>query len=82
MIMKIKSLLTYIFLIILNCIANFIIYNYSFNIQATPYLHEEQRVESGLLMLKTTLPAFVVSALLFAFLFYIVAKYFITRVSK
>ena len=82
MIMKIKPLFTYIFLIIVNFIANFFIYNYSFNIQATPYLHEEQRVESGLLMLKTTLPAYLISAILFAFLFYIAAKYFITRVSK
>jgi hypothetical protein len=82
MTMKIKPLFTYIFLIIVNFVANFFIYNYSFNIQATPYLHEEQQVESGLLMLKMTLPAYLISAILFAFLFYIAAKYFITKVSK
>ena len=79
--MKIKPLFTYIFLIIVNFVANFFIYNYSFNIQATPYLQEEQRVESGLHMLKTTLPAYLVSAILFAFLFYIAAKYFISKSS-
>lgn len=76
---KIRTLLVYTFLAFLSFVVNFFIYNFSFNKQATPYLHEEQRVESGLLMLKTTLPAYVVSAILFAGLFYLVAKYIITK---
>lgn len=79
---KIKMLLAYTFLAFLSFIVNFAIYNYSFNKQATPYLHEEQRVDSGLLMLKTTLPAYAVSAILFAVLFYLVAKCFITKSSS
>lgn len=80
--MKIKLLISFIFLAIINFAVNFFIYNYSFNKQATPYLLEEQRVDSGLLMFKTTLPAYFVSAIFFAFLFYFAAKYFITKSSS
>ena len=80
--MKIKMLFTLTLLVIINFLTNFFIYNHSFNMQATPYLHEEQRVESGLLMLKTTLPAYIGSAILFSFLFYMAARYFITRSSN
>ena len=79
---KIRTLLAYTFLAFLSFVVNFSIYNYSFNKQATPYLHEEQRLDSGLLMLKTTLPAYVVSAILFAGLFYLAAKYIITKNSS
>ena len=48
-----KKLVTYVFLGLSNAIINFLIYNYSFNAQATPFLSEEQRVESGLLMLRS-----------------------------
>jgi hypothetical protein len=78
----IKTFLAYGFLALLSFIANFAIYNYSFIKQATPYLHEEQRVDSGVLMLKTTLPAYVVSAIVFAVLFYLVGKYLLTRSSS
>jgi hypothetical protein len=80
--MRAKSLFIYIALVIGNFVVNFFIYNRSFNIQATPYLHEEQRVESGLLMLKTTFPAYFVSSIFFAFLFYVAAKHFITKSSS
>lgn len=80
--MRAKLFFTYFALVIGNFVVNFYIYNRSFNIQATPYLHEEQRVESGLLMLKTTFPAYLVSALCFAFLFYWAAKYCITKSSS
>jgi hypothetical protein len=76
---QIKTSLAYAFVAFLSFVVNFAIYNYSFNTQATPYLHEEQRVDSALLMLKTTLPAYVVSAALFAILFYLTAKYVITN---
>lgn len=53
---------------------SFFIYNYSFNVQATPYLSEEQRLDSGLLMLATTLPAYLVTAIVLSAMFYYVAK--------
>ena len=72
--MRMKTLLIYITLAIVNFIVNFAIYNYSFNLQATNFLHEEQRGDSGLQMLKTTLPAYVASAIAITILFYFVAK--------
>jgi len=69
-----KTFIIYSSLALVNFIVNFIIYNYSFNIQATPFLHEEQRLESGLLMLKTTLPAYIVSAIVITAIFYFIAK--------
>jgi hypothetical protein len=80
--MRIKPLISFFFLAIINFIVNFLIYNYSFNKQATPYLVEEQRVDSGLLMFKITIPAYFVSSIFFAFLFYFAAKYFITKSSS
>lgn len=59
---------------ILVFIINFAIFNYSFNTQATPFLHEEQRVESAMLMLKTTLPAYAVASILITSIFYILAR--------
>ena len=69
-----KTFLIYVVLAIVNFIINFIIYNYSFNLQATPYLHEDQRLDSGLLMLKITLPAYIVATIIITFMFYFVSK--------
>ena len=69
-----KTFLIYASLAVVNFIINFMIYNFSFNKQATPYLHEEQRVDSGLLMLETTLPAYIVAAIVLTIMFYFVAK--------
>jgi len=69
-----KTLLIYVLLVVVNFIVNFSIYNYSFNLQATPFLHEEQRVDSSLLMLKTTLPAYLISSIVITIMFYFVAK--------
>lgn len=57
-------------------IINFLIYNVSFNNQATPFLHEEQRVDSAMLMIKTTVPAFFVAALVITLAFYLIGKKF------
>ena len=70
-----KKFFIYAALCLVSFVVNFAIFNYSFNDQATPFLHEEQRVESALLMLKTTLPAYGISALVLTVLFYFVAKY-------
>ena len=72
--MKLKVLLIYVSLSIFSFIVNFLIYNYSFNLQATPFLHEEQRVDSALMMLKTTLPAYLVSSIVITILFYLISK--------
>jgi len=69
-----KTKILYAFLGVLTFVINFLIYNYSFNLQATPYLHEEQRVDSAMLMLKTTVPAYLISAFLITLIFYFVAK--------
>lgn len=45
-------------------VVNFGIYNISFNFQATPYLSEEQRLDSAVLMLKTTVPAYLIFSIL------------------
>ncbi len=55
---------------------NFGIYNYSFNIQATPFLSEEQRVDSGLHMLKVTLPLYMLASVLTTMVFhYVMGKF-------
>jgi hypothetical protein len=77
-----KNIFIYTFLTLLNFVINFSIYNYSFNKQATPYLDEEQRVDSGLIMLKTTFPAYILAAILITLLFFLAAKYSITSLSK
>jgi hypothetical protein len=71
---KMKTLLIYSLLTALNFMLSFFIYNYSFNVQATPYLSEEQRLDSGLLMLATTLPAYLATAIILSVIFYFVAK--------
>jgi len=69
-----KTLIIYLSLTVVIFIINFAIYNFSFNLQATPFLHEEQRIDSGLLMLKTTFPAYLISSVVIAILFYFVNK--------
>ncbi|WP_219703945.1 hypothetical protein [Marinomonas lutimaris] len=69
-----KKYVIYSSLVILNFVVNFLIYNYSFVTQATPYLHEEQRVESAIAMFEVTVPAFFVSSCFMALLFYVAAK--------
>jgi len=68
-----KTALIYIALSILSFIVNFGIYNYSFITQATPFMTEEHRVDSGLIMLKTTLPAYIISSIILSYIFYLVA---------
>jgi hypothetical protein len=60
--------------ILLSFLINFAIYNLSFNVQAAIYLSEEQRLESGLLMLKSTVPAFFIASVIIIVVFYFVFK--------
>lgn len=69
-----KAVLIYSALAIFSFVINFLIYNVSFNIQATPYMSEEQRLDSGILMLKTTLPAFLLASVVITILFWYVNR--------
>ncbi len=69
-----KKILTYGTLATISFIINFLIYNFSFNKQATPFLSEEQRLESGIMMLQSTIPAFAIAAVVFAVLYYTLSK--------
>ena len=71
---RIKLVFVYGTLVLTNFIANFLIYNYSFNVQATPYLNEEQRVESSMIMLKTTVPGFLTSSVVFSLVVFLVVN--------
>ena len=71
-----KRFIVYSLMAIVVFLINFAIFNYSFNMQATPFLHEEERVESAFLMLKTTVPAYAIASILIAAGFYLVAKKF------
>lgn len=64
-----KTLIIYLSLAVVTFVLNFAIYTFSFNLQATTFLHEEQRVDSVLLMLKTTLPSYLVSSIVITLLF-------------
>ncbi|HBN89347.1 MAG: hypothetical protein ACI832_000713 [Rheinheimera aquimaris] len=69
-----KTFLVYTGLTLLNFAVCFFIFNYSFNQQATPFLVEEQRVESGLLMLQTTLPAYLLWSIIVSLVFYWISR--------
>lgn len=69
-----KDIVIYSLMTVVIFVVNFAIFNYSFNMQATPFLHEEQRVDSALLMLKTTVPAYAVASVLITGAFYFVAE--------
>jgi hypothetical protein len=55
------------------------VYNYSFNVQATPYLSEEQRLDSALSMLITTIPAYLATAVILSIMFYYAAKKYVNH---
>ena len=69
-----KTFLIYGALTIFSFVINFMIYNVSFNVQATPYMSEEQKLDSGILMLKTTLPAFLLASVVVTILFWYVNR--------
>ena len=71
-----KTFVVYTLLALVSFVVNFAVYVISFNSQATPFLHEEQRVDSAILMFKATLPAYAASSIVLAVLFYFAAKRF------
>ncbi len=74
---RIKTVAIYGLVAIVNFIVNFCVYNYSFLRQATPFLHEEQRVHSAHIKLHTTIPGFFAVAVVFAFVYYALRKRFV-----
>lgn len=64
-----KTLLLRVGAVLVLFFVNFMIYNVSFNFQATPYLSEEQRLEGAILMLKTTAPAYLIFSILTVWVF-------------
>ena len=71
-----KTFITYSFLALASFTINFAIYNISMSFQARVYMSEWQKMESGLLMIKTTIPAFFIASIIFAVIFYWVSKKF------
>ena len=69
-----KTILRYSLMTSINFILSFSIYNYSFITQATPYLTEDQRMESASLMLTTTIPAYLILATALSLSFYFIKK--------
>lgn len=69
-----KTVLAYSVLAVFSFVINFLIYNVSFNMQATPYMSEEQKLDSGILMLKTTVPAFLLASVVITILFWCVSR--------
>jgi hypothetical protein len=69
-----KTFLIYSLITVINLILSFLIYIYSFTTQATPYLTEDQRMDSALSMFSTTLLAYLIAAILISLVYYYVAK--------
>jgi hypothetical protein len=69
-----KKILIYSLMTLINFILSVFIYNYSFITQATPYLTEYQRMDSASLMLTTTLPAYLISAIALSISFYLISR--------
>lgn len=69
-----KPFLIYTLVTAMNLTLSFLIYIYSFNTQATPYLTEDQRMDSALSMFSTTLSAYLVAAIFISLIYFFVAK--------
>lgn len=69
-----KTVLIYLLITSINFILSFSVYNYSFITQATPYLTEDQRMDSASLMLTTTLPAYLILATALSLSFHFINK--------
>ena len=70
-----NKLLIISLLVLFNFTANFLLFTYSYNKLATPFLHEEQRVENADFIMSTTAGLFALEALLLGAIFYLVLKW-------
>ena len=60
-----------------NFIITFLVFMYNYNHLATPYLHEEQRVDNAIYIFSSTIIMFAIIAVITAF-----ATFFISRNKK
>ena len=70
--LKVKSLFSYIVLVIVVSALNFMIFLESYKKLAFPYMHEEQRVENAPFIFLYILPGFVLVAVISLILFKII----------
>ena len=63
-----RKTISLIALILFNFIVNYYIYYWSFEVQVGTLITDEQAFDIGMLMLKTTLPAFAVSSVVIVLL--------------
>jgi hypothetical protein len=71
---SLKASLIAIFVVLVNFLINFLIFTYSYNKLATPYLNEEQRVENVGYIMTGTLGMYLLSAVLVGVVFFINIK--------
>ncbi|CCN73830.1 hypothetical protein VIBNISFn118_960005 [Vibrio nigripulchritudo SFn118] len=69
-----KKTITISVLILFNLIVNYFIYYWSFEMQVGSIISDEQAFDIGMLMLKTTLPAFFVSSIFIVLLTEIILR--------
>lgn len=72
--LKVKSLFSYVVLVIVVSTLNFMIFLESYKKLAFPYMHEEQRVENAPYIFLYILPGFVLVAVISLVLFKVVAN--------
>ncbi len=59
---------------LISFVMNFAVFTISYNKLATPYLHEEQKVENADFIMSSTLIMFVISAIIVGVLIYIIGR--------
>ncbi len=71
---KMKNIVLTSAISLISFVINFLIFTYSYNKLATPYLNEEQRVENADFIMSNTLLLFVTSAVIIGIMFYLFIK--------
>ena len=74
MLIKHKRILISLGIALTSFFLNFITFLITYNKLATPYLHEEQRVENAFFILTATIGLFAAIAILIGIAFFLVAK--------
>lgn len=74
MLIKYKRILISLGIALTSFFLNFITFLITYNKLATPYLHEEQRVENAFFILTATIGLFAAIAMLMGIAFFLVAK--------
>lgn len=74
MLIKYKRILISFGIALTSFILNFVTFLITYNKLATPYLHEEQRVENAFFILTATIGLFATTAILVGIAFFLAAK--------